>query len=61
MFPLLIAGISLEQCVVDDVRLLRESPLIRKEMVLRGFLWDIHTGILKEIECNDGKPLSSHI
>ncbi|KAH8705415.1 carbonic anhydrase [Talaromyces proteolyticus] len=40
---------NLEQSVVDDIQFLKYSPLIRKEIVLKGFVYDIHTGKLKEI------------
>lgn len=34
------------------MRLVRASPYIRKEMPVRGFVLDIETGVLKEIEAD---------
>ncbi|KZP15468.1 hypothetical protein FIBSPDRAFT_750164, partial [Athelia psychrophila] len=41
---------SLEASVVEDMRLLRASPYIRNEMPVRGFVLDIETGVLSEVE-----------
>lgn len=41
---------SLEASVVEDIHLVRTSPYIRKEMVVRGFVLDIETGALREVE-----------
>ncbi|KZP20948.1 carbonic anhydrase [Athelia psychrophila] len=43
---------TLEASVVEDMRLVRASPYIRKEMPVRGFVLDIETGVLKEIEAD---------
>jgi carbonic anhydrase len=40
---------SLEQSVKDDVALLRDSPLIRREMNVRGYIYDIKSGKLEEV------------
>jgi carbonic anhydrase len=40
---------SLEQAVRDDVRLLAESPLIDDEVVVRGFIYDVTSGLVSEI------------
>jgi carbonic anhydrase len=40
---------DLEQSVRDDVRLLRESPLIA-DVPVRGFVYDVRTGRLTEID-----------
>jgi carbonic anhydrase len=40
---------DLEQSVVDDVRFLRESPLLPDEFPVRGFVYDVHTGKVAEI------------
>jgi carbonic anhydrase len=34
---------------MDDVSFLRHSPLIRKEMTLKGYIYHIDSGLLEEI------------
>ena len=41
---------DLEQSVVDDVRFLRESPLLIEGVTVRGFVYDVHTGRLAEVD-----------
>lgn len=40
---------SLEQAVRDDLALLRGSPLIGPDTVLRGFIYDVRSGRLGEV------------
>ena len=40
---------DLEQSVRDDVALLRESPLIPKDIPISGAIYDVHSGSLQEI------------
>jgi carbonic anhydrase len=40
---------DLEQSVRDDVALLRESPLIPKDIPISGAIYDVETGRLREI------------
>jgi carbonic anhydrase len=41
----------LEQSVLEDIELVRASPLIRKELAdrTRGFIYDIKTGEVKPV------------
>lgn len=40
---------DLEQSVRDDVRALHDSPLLLKNVPIRGFIYDIRTGRLREV------------
>ena len=40
---------DLEQSVVDDVTLLRESPLLLEGVPVRGFVYDVRNGRLTEV------------
>jgi carbonic anhydrase len=40
---------DLEESVRDDVRFLRESPLIAEDTELRGFVYDVETRRLREV------------
>ncbi|HXT36974.1 MAG TPA: carbonic anhydrase [Chloroflexota bacterium] len=40
---------DLEQSVRDDTRALRASPLLLKDIPIRGFIYDVHTGRLREV------------
>lgn len=40
---------NLEQSVRDDLELLRTSPLILKDIPIRGFIYDVTTGKLHEV------------
>lgn len=46
--PFLAFG-DLEQSVRDDVALLKESPLLPNDVLVRGFIYDVKTGSLREI------------
>ena len=41
---------DLEQSVVDDVRFLRESPLLLEGVPVRGFVYDVRTGRITEVQ-----------
>lgn len=41
---------DLEQSVRDDLALLRTSPLLLPDVPVRGFIYDVQTGQLREIE-----------
>ena len=41
---------DLEQSVRDDVEFLRQSPLIAEETEIRGFVYDVETRRLTEVE-----------
>ncbi|MBX5468991.1 MAG: carbonic anhydrase [Thermoleophilaceae bacterium] len=41
---------DLEQSVRDDVRLLRESPLIGDDVTVRGFVYEVETGRLRPVD-----------
>jgi carbonic anhydrase len=41
---------SLEDAVTEDVRFLRESPLIPEEVPVRGFVYDVRSGRVTEVE-----------
>lgn len=47
---------DLEQSVAGDVRLLRQSPLVVPGTVVRGFVYDVRTGGLREIEVLEQVP-----
>jgi carbonic anhydrase len=36
--------------VRDDVRFLKESPLIPDDVSIRGFVYDVKTGKVREVE-----------
>jgi carbonic anhydrase len=40
---------SLEEAVRDDIRFLASSPLIAKDTVARGFIYDVKTGHMSEV------------
>lgn len=40
---------DLEQSVRDDVATLRSSPLIPNDIAINGFVYDVHSGRLREI------------
>ncbi len=40
---------DLEQSVRDDLTLIRESPLIPDSIPVRGFVYDVSTGLLAEV------------
>lgn len=41
---------DLEQSVRDDVQAIRSSPLIPDEIPVTGFVFDVHTGRLSQVE-----------
>jgi carbonic anhydrase len=49
---------DLIQSVRDDVALLRASPLILKDIPIRGFVYDVKTGTLSEV-AGAGAPVAS--
>ena len=40
---------DLEQSVRDDVETIRSSPLVPKDIPVRGFVYDVRTGRLREV------------
>lgn len=40
---------DLEQSVRDDVARIKESPFIPKDIAVRGFIYDVHSGKLAEV------------
>ncbi len=40
---------DLEQAVRDDVRIYRLSPLLRQDIPVRGFVYEVETGRLREV------------
>lgn len=40
---------DVEQSVRDDLEVYRSSPLVRQDVVLRGFVYDVATGLLREV------------
>jgi carbonic anhydrase len=40
---------SLEQAVRDDLAFLRSSPLIGPESTVRGFIYDVRSGLVSEV------------
>ena len=47
---------NLEQSVRDDVALLRRSPLIPAAISIRGFIYDVKSGALREVETAGDQP-----
>jgi carbonic anhydrase len=41
---------DLEESVRQDVSLLLSSPLISPDVTIRGFIYDVHSGSLKEVQ-----------
>jgi carbonic anhydrase len=41
---------DLDQSVRDDIRFLKDSPLIPDEVSVRGFVYDVKTGRVREVE-----------
>lgn len=41
---------NLEKSVVDDVRVIREHPLIPNDIPVYGYIYDVHNGKLIEVE-----------
>lgn len=40
---------SIEESVLEDLALLRASPLIKKTTQIVGLKYDIHTGVLTQV------------
>ncbi|WP_437612249.1 carbonic anhydrase [Sorangium sp. So ce834] len=43
---------DLDASVRDDIALYRSSPLVRKDIPVRGFVYDVRTGRLREVEAS---------
>lgn len=41
---------DLEQSVRDDIAAIRQSPLLLKDIPVRGFIYDVRTGSLSEVQ-----------
>jgi len=41
---------SLKKSVLEDMQILRETPFLKKETKVVGFLYDIRTGMLEEVD-----------
>ena len=41
---------DLDQSVRDDIALYRSSPLVRQDISVRGFVYDVKTGKLREVK-----------
>ena len=50
LVTLLIDRRSISASVLEDIQFARASPYLRKEMEVRGFVLDIRTGALSEVE-----------
>ncbi len=54
MHPLLTVALrdTLEQSVRDDLKIVRESPMVRDGLkaAVSGFVFDIKSGVLKQIQ-----------
>lgn len=44
-----LAFSDLEQAIRDDIRIYRQSPLLRQDIPVRGFVYEVETGRLREI------------
>ena len=40
---------DLDQAVRDDLEVYRSSPLVKQDVVLRGFVYDVASGLLREV------------
>jgi hypothetical protein len=40
---------KLGQSLVDDAVFIKQHPLVRKEVVVKGFLFDVESGLLEEV------------
>ena len=41
---------DVEQSVRDDLAILRKSPLLRKDVPITGYVYDVHTGRITKVE-----------
>lgn len=46
---------DLEQSVRDDIAVYNQSPLVRHDIPVRGFIYDVKTGKLNEVEADTRK------
>jgi carbonic anhydrase len=46
---------DVEESVQDDVAFLRSSPLIPRDIPIRGFVYDVRTGRLSEVGAREGE------
>ncbi|MBX6332515.1 MAG: carbonic anhydrase, partial [Gemmatimonadaceae bacterium] len=51
---------DVEESVYEDVALLRASPLIPKDVPIRGFIFDVKTGRLSEVPVGAGRAATEH-
>lgn len=47
---------DLDEAVRDDLEIYRQSPLLRQDIPVRGFVFDVATGLLREVA---GRPQTS--
>jgi carbonic anhydrase len=40
---------DVKQSVVEDMKVLKDSPFVRDEIVIRGFVFDIEDGTMEEV------------
>lgn len=40
---------SLDRSVTEDMRLLKATPYVRSDILVRGFVFDIESGLLREV------------
>jgi carbonic anhydrase len=50
---------DLEESVREDVAFLLSSPLISPDVVIRGFIYDVHSGRLKEVQIEPAEAQKS--
>ncbi|RYZ61273.1 MAG: carbonic anhydrase, partial [Proteobacteria bacterium] len=43
---------DLDQSVRDDLEVYRTSPLVRHDIPVRGFVYDVRTGRLREVSAS---------
>ncbi|WP_437939625.1 hypothetical protein [Sorangium sp. So ce341] len=43
---------DLDASVRDDIAIYRSSPLVRKDIPVRGFVYDVRTARLREVEAS---------
>ena len=41
---------DLEQAIRDDIQIYRQSPLLRQDIPVRGFIYEVDSGRLREVE-----------
>ena len=45
-----LAFTDLDQAIRDDIAIYRQSPLLRQDIPVRGFVYEVETGRLREVE-----------